>query len=198
MGLRENEYDLLISDIEMPGNQDLVLIRDVPQLVEGLPIILVTGHPTIETATQCFQLSVVAYLIKPFESHALLEAVAQAVERYQAYRVVCGHRRRLQASCEDLERVESLMRARAGTADGMPWSAFPSMTLHEIVESLHELENYVAITTPHSLPNPAALVLAIRETIAVLEKTKGSFKSKELADLRRRLESVVKQNRGVQ
>jgi hypothetical protein len=40
---------------------------------------------------------------------------------------------------------------------------------------------------------PLVLVNALRETIAVLGKTKSSFKSKELAELRRKLEGLIKE-----
>ena len=43
---------------------------------------------------------------------------------------------------------------------------------------------------------PLVLLEALRDTIAVLEKTKSSFKSKELGDLRVRLEQLVRGTRG--
>ena len=50
--LRSGDHDLLIADIKMPGNFELEFIRDLPQIAEGLPVILVTGYPTLDTAIQ--------------------------------------------------------------------------------------------------------------------------------------------------
>jgi len=65
--LGKGEYDLLIADIKMPGNGNLELVREMPRLAEGLPVILVTGYPSLKTAMESFQLPVAAYLPKPVE-----------------------------------------------------------------------------------------------------------------------------------
>lgn len=194
--LRENEYDLLISDIEMPGNEDLALIRTVPQMVEGMPIILATGRPSIETATQSFQLSVVAYLVKPVQPEALLDLVARSIERYRAFRTIANSRRRLQTTSADLEQLEVFMRAQAGSSTP-PWSAFPAMTLQSILDSLRDLQNYTEVITRQKASHQEAsapLICAVQETIAILEKTKNAFKSKDLGELRRRLETLMQQS----
>ena len=49
---QSNHYDLLVADIHMPGNQDLGLIRRAQQVTGGMPVILVTGYPCLETATR--------------------------------------------------------------------------------------------------------------------------------------------------
>jgi CheY-like chemotaxis protein len=194
--LQEQDYDLLISDIEMPGNENLALIRTVPQLVEGLPIILVTGRPSIETASQSFQFSVVAYLVKPIQPEALLDTASKSVERYRAYRAITNSRRRLQNTSAELERLEMFLRAQPGNSS-TPWSAFPAMTLQSILDSLRDLKDYTEVITRQKAAHQEGsvpLIQAVQETIAILEKTKSSFKSKDLGDLRRRLENLMNQN----
>ena len=73
--LQNNEYDLLIADIKMPGNADLELIRRVPKIAEETSVILVTGYPSQRTAIEAVRLSVVDYLVKPFELEELLEII---------------------------------------------------------------------------------------------------------------------------
>jgi CheY-like chemotaxis protein len=199
--LRERQYDLLIADIEMPGNQNLSLIRNVPQITKGLPVIIVTGHPSIQTAAQSVQLAVSAYLLKPIDPDDLFSAVEQAVGRFRAYQVVSRHWRRLQENSQDMQYLESLMRTGAGCVEPVPWHAFPNMTLLEILESLREMENYVLVmagqkgspagSVDENAPSPAVLLAAIQQTIEVLEKTKNAFKSKDLGDLRRKLQALV-------
>lgn len=65
--LREQEYDVLISDIRMPGNDDLELIREASQIAKGLPVILITGYPTVQTAIQSVGVNVSSYLVKPID-----------------------------------------------------------------------------------------------------------------------------------
>lgn len=45
--LRENEYDLLVADIFMPGNVGLELIENLPQIAAGLPVILLTDRKSV-------------------------------------------------------------------------------------------------------------------------------------------------------
>ena len=70
--LAAEHYDVLISDIKMPGNAELELVLKVNELARGLPIILVTGYPAIETAVRAVEHAVVAYLIKPVHMDELL------------------------------------------------------------------------------------------------------------------------------
>ena len=86
--LRRNDYDLLIADIKMEGNFELELIRDIPQIAGGMPVILVTGHPSLKSAIQSVQLPVVAYLVKPFEFKELLFHVQSSIKTYLFFKPV--------------------------------------------------------------------------------------------------------------
>ena len=77
--LRKKEYDLLIADIKMQGNSDLELIKKLPEIVHRMPVILVTGYPSLSSAVQSTNLPVVAYLIKPFEFSELLTVAQGAI-----------------------------------------------------------------------------------------------------------------------
>ena len=65
--LNGQTFDLLITDIRMPGNQDLDLVRYAQAQNDILPVIMVTSYPSMPTAMQAMQLSVIAYLIKPMD-----------------------------------------------------------------------------------------------------------------------------------
>ncbi len=77
--LEKGSYVLLIADIKMPGNSDLEFVNKVPRIIENLPVILVTGYPSLNSAIQSIQLPVVAYLIKPFAFSDLLAQVKRAL-----------------------------------------------------------------------------------------------------------------------
>jgi DNA-binding NarL/FixJ family response regulator len=73
--VRETHFDLVIADIKMPGNTELELVRELSRLSESLPVILVTGYPSLDTAIGSVELPVVAYLVKPIDFSDLLEQV---------------------------------------------------------------------------------------------------------------------------
>ena len=77
--LRKRKYDLLIVDIKMQGNSDLQLIKKLPEIVDRMSVILVTGYPSLSSAVQSIKLPVVGYLIKPFEFSELLTVVQGAI-----------------------------------------------------------------------------------------------------------------------
>jgi DNA-binding NtrC family response regulator len=63
--LRVETFDALISDIHMPGNASLEMIKEVRSIAPALPVVLLTGRPTVETAARSVRLPVTAYLTKP-------------------------------------------------------------------------------------------------------------------------------------
>lgn len=84
--LRSLPFDLLISDINMPGNRGLEFIESLPQVASGLPVIVLTGHPSEQSVAHSARLQVVAYLIKPPEPEQLLALVDKGVAEFRACR----------------------------------------------------------------------------------------------------------------
>src|SRR5262245_8723121 len=89
------DFDLLLADIHMPGNAGLELVEQLPQVVAALPVILLTGHPSVQSAARSVRLRVVAYLVKPCDVEELLTIADQAVANYRAYRAVNLNRERI-------------------------------------------------------------------------------------------------------
>ena len=77
--LRVKRYDLLITDLRMPGMDGLTLIRDVRRLRADLPVIIITGYSTEATAIEAIDLGVQGYLTKPFRVPRVLTAAAKAL-----------------------------------------------------------------------------------------------------------------------
>ena len=103
--LNASHYDLLIADIKMPGNPDLEFIRTIPQIAEGLPVILVTGYPSLRSAIDALELPVSAYLLKPLVFDDLLAAVQRAVNRSRAVQAVFTIRKRVADWSRDMENL---------------------------------------------------------------------------------------------
>ena len=69
------------------------MVENIPALVEGLPIILLTGQPTVETAMRSVRLRVVAYLAKPPDFAELCRALTTAIVEYRNLRILDANRR---------------------------------------------------------------------------------------------------------
>lgn len=192
----QHSYDLLITDLEMPGNADLALVKDVVASSGGLPVLVITGVPSVRSAMACVELPVAAYLLKPVSFAELLPRVEAAVARFRSYRAMQNTEQRL-----NLWKQEFDQRATVAPATGGGIDQFLSLALRNVMGSLTDLEQIGRAMSGHPVkehpcqlmncPRGAQLQSAVTETIKVLEETKGSFKSKALGDLRTRLELLL-------
>ena len=75
---RENAYDLIITDLMMPGISGLDLLRAVKDQRPEAAVIMITGYPTIKTAVESVKLGAFDYLPKPFTPADLRGIVGRA------------------------------------------------------------------------------------------------------------------------
>ncbi|MBI5386344.1 MAG: sigma-54-dependent Fis family transcriptional regulator [Verrucomicrobia bacterium] len=80
---RRQPYDLVLTDLKLPGLDGLELITRLRAAKPKLPIIMMTAHGTTETAIEATKLGAFEYLVKPFEPDELLDLVATVVVHAQ-------------------------------------------------------------------------------------------------------------------
>jgi FixJ family two-component response regulator len=68
-------WDCLVTDIRLPGLSGFALLDTVRRLRPGMPVVLMTAYEEQRTRDQALQKHRVAFLVKPFEGVALLEAI---------------------------------------------------------------------------------------------------------------------------
>ena len=77
--LRIIPYDLLITDLKMPGVDGLTVIKEARRLKTDIPVIIITGFSTEASAIEAVNLGVSGYLTKPFRVPRVLAAAAKAL-----------------------------------------------------------------------------------------------------------------------
>ncbi len=77
--LRLGPFDLLITDLKMPGLDGLTVIQEAKRLHPTLPVIIITGFSSEASAIEAVNLGVSGYLTKPFRVPRVLAAVAKAL-----------------------------------------------------------------------------------------------------------------------
>jgi excisionase family DNA binding protein len=77
--LRVIPYDLLITDLKMPGVDGLAVIREARRLKADIPVIIITGFSTEASAIEAVNLGVSGYLTKPFRVPRVLAVAAKAL-----------------------------------------------------------------------------------------------------------------------
>jgi EAL domain-containing protein (putative c-di-GMP-specific phosphodiesterase class I) len=81
--LKENSFDVILSDIDMPGMNGLQLLDEVRAHDLDVPVIMVTGSPSVETAIAAMEHGALRYLVKPVELQVLVKVAHDAVRLHR-------------------------------------------------------------------------------------------------------------------
>lgn len=76
--LEKHRFDVILSDIKMPGLSGVALLEAVRQRDLTTQVIYATGNPSLETAMRAVELGAMRYLTKPIEHRVLVETVREA------------------------------------------------------------------------------------------------------------------------
>ena len=203
--LSRDSVDLVIADINMPGNVNLEFVHDLPRIAPGVPVIIVTGDPTVDTAIQAVRLSVGNYLVKPFDPQELLTQVKELVNRHHIFVAVQEAQDRLNDWSKDLNNIQQSLERPFSSEDADLSRVMILTTLRNVTNAVLDLEKVVDVFSSENrdsdvlkqvfdMPKLDEFRAVLEDTIGVLEKTKSSFKSKEIGQLRRRLQAVLEKD----
>ena len=78
--LDDDEPQVLVSDIRMPGGSGIELLTKVKARHPGLPVIIMTAYSDLDSAVSAFQGGAFEYLPKPFDLNKAVELIRRAVE----------------------------------------------------------------------------------------------------------------------
>ena len=76
--MRENDFDLMYVDIVMEGRSGIDLLKTVRKTRPGVPVIMITGVPSIETVAESLRHGALDYIIKPIRQDALVRSASVA------------------------------------------------------------------------------------------------------------------------
>jgi EAL domain-containing protein (putative c-di-GMP-specific phosphodiesterase class I) len=120
--LDPSDVDVVLTDISMPGCDGLEVMRVAHKLDPDLPVLFMTGMPTVETAVQALEFGAYRYLLKPVDPEVLLQAVAQAVEVRHSVRALLPDTR--PGLSPPSSRVRAELSGRFDSALDKLWMAF--------------------------------------------------------------------------
>jgi DNA-binding NtrC family response regulator len=73
-------FDLVISDLKMPGLDGIELIDAIKKVDEDIPIIIMTAYGTVESATEAIQKGGFDFITKPFRKEQILFTIDKALK----------------------------------------------------------------------------------------------------------------------
>lgn len=151
----QRPFDVILSDIGMPGMDGIQLLREVREHDLNVPVILITGEPAVRTAVQALEYGAFHYLTKPIANEALENVLDKAVRVHRMAKVK-------QQAAELLGNANALGADRAGIEASFDramqqlWVAY-----HPIVDPRTQtIFGYEALlrTGEPSLPHPGAVL----------------------------------------
>jgi two-component system response regulator HydG len=84
--IKTGSWDLVLTDVEMPGMTGLELLAELREISADLPVAVMTGHASLDYAVQALRSSADEFLQKPMSPERLLEVATSLVDRGRAAR----------------------------------------------------------------------------------------------------------------
>ena len=78
--VEEGAYDLVISDLKMPGMDGMELIEEITKMGKHIPVLIITAYGSIESAEEAVRKGAYDYITKPFRKEQILIAIKRALE----------------------------------------------------------------------------------------------------------------------
>jgi len=77
--IQEQDFDVVITDLKMPGMDGIEVLKTIRILQPEVPVIIITGYSTVDTAVEAMKNGAFDYIAKPFTSDLIIEKVQKAI-----------------------------------------------------------------------------------------------------------------------
>lgn len=84
--LESIEVSLVITDLKMPGENGIKLVRHVSENFKGVGVLVITGFPSIEGAIESIKIGAEEYLVKSFTDEELFQAVERVLAKTNGHK----------------------------------------------------------------------------------------------------------------
>jgi DNA-binding NtrC family response regulator len=176
--LSVGDFDILISDLNMPRMDGLTLLRQVRTLYPHILSILITGFGSLESAIQALRLGAYDYIQKPFMVEQVAVTIRNAVDRVKSYK----ERANLILEVENLRRKVCSLEGK-GYSESKVYDSSGNVISGPLLANLSAFRPDAFLETPQGNPNRA---------ITALEALKGLKRDGIISDSElRRLKQLI-------
>lgn len=76
----EKDYDLVITDLKMPGLDGIELFDEFQEIKPDIPMVMITAYGSIETADEAMKKGIADFITKPFRKDTILFTINRVLE----------------------------------------------------------------------------------------------------------------------
>jgi two-component system nitrogen regulation response regulator NtrX len=120
VALESHRFDLVLLDVWLPGQDGLEVLRRIRERDAELPVVVISGHGTIETAVKAVRLGAQDFVEKPLSLEKTLLAVRNALRQRRLESELRELRERLDARYAMVGESQGVRRLRAEIAQAAP------------------------------------------------------------------------------
>lgn len=113
--LRMERFDIVITDLMMPGMDGLKLLERIVELDKDILVIIVTGYATIETAVKAIETGAYDYIAKPFRLDELMIVLKNACEKLKLLMQNKKLLEELRGAYAEIESLKKALEKRSGS-----------------------------------------------------------------------------------
>ena len=180
-----NKYDLIYTDIKMPEMDGMEMMQAYRKAAqeqgqEEAPVVMITGHGTVETAVEALKSGAYDFIVKPLDLNRLLVTTQRALEHKslvqetKVLRKKIGARNKMVGESAAIERVREIIEKVAGTEARVMITGANGTGKEVVAHMIHENSNRAK--KPMVEVNCAAIPSELIES-ELFGHTKGSFTS---------------------
>ncbi|MFA7536971.1 MAG: sigma-54 dependent transcriptional regulator [Desulfuromonadales bacterium] len=175
---RKNRYEVILSDIRMPGMDGEKLLAEVKKLAPRTEVVMMTAHGSTDNAVNCLKKGAADYILKPFDLDDLTFRIARLLEmqtikaRCVSLEHCCGQRRPLIGSSPPMQKMLSLV-SQVARSDSSVLIQGESGTGKELVAAAIHYESRRS-GQPYVRVNCAAIPAGLMES-ELFGHEKGAF-----------------------
>ncbi|RKY88320.1 hypothetical protein DRQ11_04055 [candidate division KSB1 bacterium] len=103
--LEKEEVDLVLTDLKLPGEDGIAMLKKVKAFDSSIPVVLMTAYGTVENAVEAMKLGAFDYLLKPVK----MKEVVVTVQKALSYRFLLAENRRLKEQLKGIYSFENIV-----------------------------------------------------------------------------------------
>lgn len=172
--------DLILTDMHMPGLSGLDLIEEVRRYDDSIPVILITGYPSLDMAVESMKRGAVDFIPKPFDFTLISHLIRKALQE----RRLRQENQRLQADANKAAVIEKLNRELNAKLEELTRLYSISEAFTEFMDSNQVFE--------HILQVASRVTGAQRASVMMLDRARRHLRIRSALDLP---ESVIRDTR---